>query len=92
MFSLTDGRLSTEGGMDTVYDVLNEYMGGSLFTSQLPGAYALLKKNNPTWFAKACEDLKEIKAKAGTDDFEKLMDYIERNHKAGPFYHVIPTS
>ena len=88
MFSVVDGRLSTS--MDDVYDILNESMNTSLFTHMLPSAMQMLKQKNPAWYAKACDDIKAIKEKAGTNDFERLMDYMDRHHKDEPLYHVTP--
>lgn len=85
LFSVTDGRLSTEIG--DVYDILNTFTGESLMTHQLPPAMDYLKLVGPDWYARACEQLAEIKEKAGTNDFITLMDYIDKFYSHS--YHEV---
>lgn len=82
VFSLTDGRLSTE--MGDIYDMLDFLATGSCsgtyMTHHLPTLYQFLKELNPDWFSRAVEQLNQIKKDAGTDDFETLMNYIDKFH------------
>ncbi len=87
VFNVTDGRLV--GNMDVVYDILSQFAGGPVFTHQLPSVHDRLRKENPEWFVKACKQLDEIKQKVG-DDFQTLMDYIDKNC-ANDYYEVEKT-
>lgn len=78
LFSLTDGRLSTNIG--DIYSMLNHIYNESFMTHHLPTAMKHLEAKNPQWFADQKAKLAEIKAQAGTDDFPALMDYIDKNH------------
>lgn len=78
LFSLTDGRVSTE--MDDIYKMLNHITGQSLTTVALPIAYDQLEKANPHWFAELKTKLEEIKKEAGTDDFPTLITLITEKY------------
>ena len=80
LFSLTDGRLSTE--MGDIYDMLNHITGQNLMTHSLPAAFDTLKKANPAWFTELKEKLAEIKKEAGTDEFKPLIKLITEKYNA----------
>jgi len=86
LFTLTDGRLSTEVG--EVYEILNFITGESLYTHHLPVALRFLNEVMPTWLVQALIQLKEIKAIAG-DDFQDLMNYIDENY-SDHYFEVHP--
>lgn len=77
-FSILDGRLSTEIG--DVYLMLNHIFSASLFTHQLPTAMRILKDKNPDWFAKGVEIIDNLKASRETDDFQELMEIIDKEY------------
>lgn len=84
LFSVTDGRLSTEIG--DVYEILNAATGEQLMTHHLPVAMKYLEEVKPDWYVKACEQLTDIKQKVG-DDFQNLMTYIDKVYFAN--YHDV---
>ena len=74
LFSIVDGRLSTK--IDDVYEILNHVCDDNLLTHHLPVAMNYIKFKNPKWFNILERDIKEIKHKLRTDNFEKLIDGI----------------
>jgi len=75
IFSLIDGRLSTE--IDDVYKMLNFIFDTSLMTHQLPTAMKYLKKINPDWFNNSTKLLDNLKSFLETDDFGLLIKSIK---------------
>ena len=82
-FSILDGRLSTEIG--DVYEMLNYIFDDNFMTHQLPNAMRKLNEVNPNWFQNAKNILNGIKSTNNTDDFEELMELIE---KGFPTYEI----
>ena len=76
LFSIVDGRLSTE--MGDVYKMLNHITNDNLFTHHLPVAMDYVKKVNPDWYVELTEKINRIKKKHG-DDFKTLMKVIEKD-------------
>ena len=77
-FSLLDGRLSTEIG--DVYEMLNYIFDANFMTHQLPTAMREIRNQNPEWFNKGVEIIKNIKWVKETDDFSELMAIIDKDY------------
>ena len=77
IFSLIDGRLSTE--MNDVYVQLDWITGESLMTHSLGTANKYIKSLDLDWWKAIEARLDEIKALIG-NDFEDLMEYIDTNY------------
>lgn len=75
-FSILDGRLSTEIG--DVYEMLNYIFDTNLFTHQLPTAMRTLQEKKPEWFQNGVNIINDIKRTNNTDDFDKLMELIDK--------------
>ena len=84
LFSLTDGRLSTN--MGDVSDMLSVVVGRSLITHELPVVLNYIEEIKPDWFIKGKEQLEEIKQEVG-NDFQTLMIYIDKMYSAN--YHEV---
>lgn len=74
LFSIVDGRLSTE--MGDVYEILNHLTDDSLMTHHLPVAMKYVEDKNPQWFQQAAIRINAIKAVSG-NTFETLIDLIK---------------
>lgn len=77
-FSILDGRLSTN--IDDVYEMLNYIFSDSLFTHQLPTAMKAIREVNPDWYLHGVALLDGIKEDAGTNDFNEIMQVIEKSY------------
>jgi len=75
-FSIGDGRLSTEIG--DVYLMLNYIFDENFMTHQLPTAMRKLIEANPEWFQNGVSIINDIKRTDKTDDFETLMNLIDK--------------
>jgi hypothetical protein len=76
LFSLVDGRLSTESG--DLYDMLCHICDEpGLMTHHLPTAWSYLKEKNPKWVQEYRTKLDVIKAEHG-NDFPVLRDIINK--------------
>lgn len=75
-FSILDGRLSTDIG--DVYEMLNYIFDDNLFTHQLPTAMRTIVAINPKWFQDGVNIINDIKRRNNTDDFNQLMEHIDR--------------
>lgn len=84
LFSIADGRLSNTD-MESVYDVLNWVFDDNFTIIALPMAMNKLKKIDPEWFQDIKKDLQQIKDQIGTDNFEDMMSYIEKDN---PEYNI----
>lgn len=78
LFTLTDGNLSTN--ISDVYDMLNHIYNENFMIYHLPVAMDHLDMKKPQWYADLRITMAEIKTQAGTDDFDALMEYIDKNH------------
>ena len=84
LFSIFDGRLSTEIG--DVYDMLNHITGEELMTHHLPTAFTFLKQVNPQWFNDGKAKLRYISniefSKADPKDvnFESFIKIIKEKY------------
>lgn len=65
LFSLVDGRLSTEIG--DVYEMLNHICDDDLMTHHLPVANDYLKEKNPNWFVDVKNEISGLKITRDTD-------------------------
>lgn len=79
LFSLFDGRLSTEIG--DVYKMLDHITGEELMTHHLPTAFTFVKDKNLKWFTDGVAKIDTIKKKLNTNDFNVLMEYIDKNNE-----------
>ncbi len=84
LFSILDGRLSTEIG--DVYDMLNHITGVNLMTHHLPVAMNYIKEINPKWFQELNKELEKIKKVCG-NDFEDCINTIKERYN---FKYEIP--
>ncbi len=82
-FSILDGRLSTE--MGDVYEMLNYIFNTKFYIYQLPKAMDILLEDNPDWFRAEVNFLQTIKEKNKTDDFQELMNIIDKEY---PTYKI----
>lgn len=76
-FSILDGRLSTS--MQDVYEMLNYIFDQNFMTHQLPTAIDRLREINPDWFQGMVSVLNDVKKTNGTDDFNELMQIIDKS-------------
>lgn len=79
VFSIIDGRLSTEIG--DVYEMLNFIYNCNLMTHQIPTAMRTLTKENPKWFSDIHDFISEIKYKHNINDFAELMSIIDSDYR-----------
>ena len=75
LFSLIDGRLSTE--MENVYDMLNHICDDNLSTHHLPTALNYLKQKNPKWFQDLTARINFIKTYLNSNTFETVIGSIK---------------
>lgn len=76
-FNIADGRLSTKIG--DVYEMLNYIFDANFFTHQLPRAMEVLEEKSPQWFQNIKSIINDVKRTNNTDDFETLMEIIDKN-------------
>lgn len=77
-FQLIDGRLST--GMQDVYDMLGFIFSADIMTHQIPEVMNRLKRIYPHWYSEGRVLLNEIERKVGSDNFNDMMDIIEKEY------------
>lgn len=78
LFSLVDGRLSTEIG--DVYIMLNHICDVNLYTHHLPIALNYLKEKNPIWF-NIVQNTYDTLGCTRDVDFNKCVDILNNNNE-----------
>lgn len=75
LFSITDGRLSTD--MQDVYDMLNHICDENLSTHHLPVAMQYMNEKNPKWIEEVTLRINTIKAYCLSNTFETVIGAIK---------------
>lgn len=80
LFPITEGKLTRDGGIDDVYDVLNHICDSNLMTHHLPTAKDYLELKSPKWLMEEVAKIKQIKAEIGDVPFSALIDTIKEKY------------
>lgn len=76
LFSIVDGRLSTD--MGDIYLMLNHICDTDLMTHHLPVAKDYMKSKNPSWHSKV-ESVYNLMGATRATDFKECMSIIKNN-------------